>query len=163
MGRISTQHLVLVTGLGLVVSAAPQARPAPVARIATHHSASRRTRAVSFAALFDTETTFKAKATVELRFRAREAISGDPIRDRDISFHLRRGADGASIPLPAAEVRKGVFAVPFTPPGPGDYWLAAAVRGAPSGTIPEIRLGVLGLAEGAVEVQPEDGNVKAVT
>ncbi|MFL5428594.1 MAG: hypothetical protein ACJ79M_03175 [Myxococcales bacterium] len=163
MGRISTQHLVLVTGLGLVVSAAPQARPAPVARVATHHSASRRTRAVSFAALFDTETTFKAKATVELRFRAREAISGDPIRDRDISFHLRRGADGASIPLPAAEVRKGVFAVPFTPPGPGDYWLAAAVRGAPSGTIPEIRLGVLGLAERAVEVRPEDGNVKAVT
>ncbi|MFL5373238.1 MAG: hypothetical protein ACJ78T_04555 [Myxococcales bacterium] len=163
MGRISTQHLVLVTGLGLVVSAAPQARPAPVARIATHHSASRRTRAVSFAALFDTETTFKAKATVELRFRAREAISGDPIRDRDISFHLRRGADGASIPLSAAEVRKGVFAVPFTPPGPGDSWLAAAVRGAPSGTIPEIRLGVLGLAEGAVEVRSADGNVKAVT
>ncbi|MFL5442635.1 MAG: hypothetical protein ACJ79W_26060 [Myxococcales bacterium] len=163
MGRISTQHLVLVTGLGLVVGAAPQARPAPVARVATHHSASRRTRAVSFAALFDTETTFKAKATVELRFRAREAISGDPIRDRDISFHLRRGAYGASIPLPVAEVRKGVFAVPFTPPGPGDYWLAAAVRGAPSGTIPEIRLGVLGVAEGPVEVRPEDGNVKAVT
>jgi hypothetical protein len=163
MGRISTQHLVLVTGLGLVVSAAPQTRPVPVARIATHHSASRRTRAVSFAALFDTETTFKAKATVELRFRAREAISGDPIRDRDISFHLRRGADGASIPLPAAEVRKGVFALPFTPPGPGDYWLAAAVRGAPSGTIPEIRLGVLGLAEAPGEVRPEDGSVKAVT
>jgi len=163
MGRISTQHLVLVTGLGLVVSAAPQARSAPVARIATHHSVSRRTRAVSFAALFDTETTFKAKATVELRFRAREAISGDPIRDRDISFHLRRGADGASIPLPAAEVRKGVFAVPFTPTGPGDYWLVAAVRGAPSGTIPEIRLGVLGLAEGPVELRPEDGSAKAVT
>ena len=128
MGRISTQHLVPVTGLGLVVGGAPQARAASPARAATHQSASRRNRAVSFAALFDTQTRFKAKATVELRFRAREAISGDPIRDRDISFHLRRGADGASIQLPATEVRKGVFAVPFTPPGPGDYSLSAAIH-----------------------------------
>src|SRR3954453_9041259 len=109
MGRISTQHLVLVTGLGLVVSAAPQARPAPVARIATHHSASRRTRAVSFAALFGTETTFKAKATTQLRFRPREATSGDPVCDLVISSFRPRGADGASTRRPAAEVPKGVF------------------------------------------------------
>jgi hypothetical protein len=161
MSRISTQHLVLVTGLGLVVSAAPQARAAPQAGAATHQGPSRRNRAVSFAALFDTQTTFKARATVELRFRAREAISGDPIRNRDISFHLRRGADGVRIPLPATEVRKGVFAVAFTPPGPGDYWLSPAVRGAPSGTIPEIHLGVLGLAERPVEVRPEDASREA--
>src|SRR5436305_5171654 len=96
MGRITTQHLVLVTGLGLVVGAGPQARAASTPRAATHQGPSRRERAVSFAALFDTQSTFKAKATVELRFRAREAISGDPIRDRDISFHLRGGAYDAS-------------------------------------------------------------------
>lgn len=162
MSRISTQHLVLVTGLGLVVGAGPQARAVPQARAAVHQSLSRRNRAVSFAALFDTQTRFKAKGTVELRFRAREALSGDPIHDRDISFHLRRGPDGVSTPLPATEVRKGVFAVSFRPPSPGDYWLSAAVRGAPSGTIPEIRLGVLGLAEGVVEVPPgEDASARA--
>jgi len=162
MSRISTQHLALVTGLGLVVGAAPQGRAAPQAgTAATHQSPSRRIRAVSFAALFDAQTSFKARATVELRFRAREAISGDPIRDRDISFHLRRGADGASIRLPATEVRKGVFAVPFTPPGPGDYWLTSAVRGAPSGVMPEIHLGVLGLVERPVEVRPEDASREA--
>jgi hypothetical protein len=155
MSRISTQHLMLVTGLGLVVAAAPQARAAT-------HLSPRRNRAVSYAALFDTQTRFKAKATVELRFRVREAISGHPICDRDISFHLRRGADGESVRLPATEVRKGVFAVPFTPPGPGGYCLSAAVRGAPPGTIPEIQLAVLGLAEGPVEVPPaEDASVKA--
>jgi len=150
MNRISTPHLALVTGLGLVVAAVPQAQAA------SHAGANRRNRAVSFAALFDTQTRFKAKATVELHFRAREAISGDPIRSRDIAFYLRRGPDGASIRLPATEVRKGIFAVPFTPPGPGAYWLSAAVRGAPAGTVPELRLGVLGLAEGLVEVPPED-------
>jgi hypothetical protein len=156
MSRISTQHLMLVTGLGLVVAAAPQARAA------THMSPSRGCRAVSFAALFDTQTRFKAKATVELRFRAREAISGDPICDRDISFHLRRGADGESVRLPATEIRKGVFAVPFTPPGPGGYCLSAEVRGAPPGTVPEIHLAVLGLAEGPVEGPPaEVASVKA--
>jgi hypothetical protein len=161
MSRISTQQLMLVTGLGLVVATAPQARATPQARAATHNSLSRRNRPVSFAALFDTQTRFKARATVELRFRAREAISGDSIRVRDITFHLRGGADGVSIRLPAKEVRKGVFAVPFTPPGPGGYRLSAAVRGSPPGTIPEIRLRVLGLAEGLVEVpQAEDATMK---
>src|SRR3954469_341943 len=45
---------------------------------------------VSFAPLFDRYAMFKVSERVQLRFRARESLSGIPIRSQDISFSLRR-------------------------------------------------------------------------
>ena len=44
----------------------------------------------------------------------------------------------------------------FTPQGPGQYWIAAAVRGVPGGSIPAVHLGVVGVAAGLIEVPPEE-------
>lgn len=141
MKRVSTPRLALVTGLGLVVAGVPSAHARPTSQ------GIRRTRAVSFAPLFDAQKTFKARSAFELRFRAREALSGDPISPADISFLIRQGDSSPSTPVPAKQVKSGVFAVPFTPPAPGRYWLTAAIRGAPVESIPWVGLGVLGLAE----------------
>jgi hypothetical protein len=105
-----------------------------------------RTWTVSFAPLFDAYARFKVRETVQLRFRAREAVSGIPIRPKDISFSLRHGAKGAGSELPTRAVKKGVFEVPFTPEGPGRYWVSASVRGTPAGSLPAVRLTVIGLA-----------------
>ena len=99
---------------------------------------------VSFAPLFDRYAMFKVSERVELRFRARESLSGIPIRSRDISFSLRRGTNGVSRELPVKAVKNGVFEVPFAPEGPGEYWVTASIRGA-AASVPAVQLGVLGL------------------
>jgi hypothetical protein len=106
------------------------------------------------APLFDTHKRFRVKETAALRFRVEGP--GAPVRAADISFSLRHGTEAASTGLPAKEPKKGVFEVQFTPEGPGQYWIAAAVRGAPAGSIPAVHLGVVGFADGFVEVPPEE-------
>jgi hypothetical protein len=101
-------------------------------------------RSVSFAPLFDTCMSFRDQQSVRLRFRARDALSGIPIRWRDISFFLRREADGLRRVLPVKAVKKGVFEVPFRPEGPGQYWIDASVRGLLAGSLPAVQLGVVG-------------------
>ena len=115
-----------------------------------------RAKGVSLAPLFDTNMRFKVKKTAALRFRVKDEASGAPVRAGDISFSLRHGTDGASTELPAKESKKGVFEVRFTPQAPGGYWIAAAIPGAPDGSIPPVHLGVVGVAEGMVEVPPEE-------
>jgi hypothetical protein len=150
----SRPHLVLIAGLGLGL--APPLAAMPPSMGAGGAVRVRRAREVIVAPLFDAQTRFKVKKSVELRFRAREAISGVPVRPEDISFSLRRAQGGAPIEVPARQVRKGVFAVPFTPASPGGYWLSASIRGMPAGSIPTVHLGVVGLVDGLVEVPPED-------
>jgi hypothetical protein len=104
-------------------------------------------RRVCFAPLFDAYTMFKARERVQLRFRAREALSGIPIRLRDISFSLRHGANGAARKLPMTAVKKGVFEVPFSPHAPGQYWVTVSIRGATADAVPAVRLWVAGLAQ----------------
>jgi hypothetical protein len=103
-------------------------------------------RTVCFAPLFDAYTMFKVRERVQLRFRAREALSGIPIRSRDICFSLRRGTNGAASKLEMKAVKKGVFEVPFSPRGPGQYWVTVSIRGATAESIPAVRLWVAGLA-----------------
>ena len=150
MNRASRPRLALVTGLGLVVAAVPPARAATAQTV----RATRRSRAVVFAPLFDTYTSFKAGTAVELRFRAREALTGVPVDGEEISFYLRR--DETTIRLPAKELKKGIFAVPFTPQHPGQYWLEVSIRDAAAESIPPVRLGVLGIAENLAGEPPED-------
>jgi hypothetical protein len=103
-------------------------------------------RTVCFAPLFDAYTMFKARKRVQLRFRAREALSGIPIRSRDISFSLRHGSNGVARKLGMKAVKKGIFEVPFTPRGTGDYWIAVSIRGATRESVPAVHLCVVGLA-----------------
>jgi hypothetical protein len=150
VNRASTRsRLVLVTGLGLAVAAAPPSQAAGdfygAGRPRTVRTS--RPRTVSFAPLFDAYAMFRVKESVQLRFRARGALSGIPIRSEDISFSLQHGANGASRELPMKAVKKGVFEVPFTPEMPGQYWVTASIRGAPAGSVPAVLLGAVGLAE----------------
>ena len=111
-----------------------------------------RANRVSFAPLFDTHTRFKPKKTVNLRFRAKD--KGVPVALGDISFSLRHGPGDAGTPLRARELKKGVFEVPFTPAGPGQYAVVAAIRGTPADSILPVRLGVVGVADGLIEEPP---------
>jgi hypothetical protein len=104
-------------------------------------------RTVCFAPLFDAYTMFKVSERVQLRFRAREALSGIPIRSRDISFSLRRGTNGAARKLHMKAIKRGVFEVPFSPGGAGQYWVTASIRGATAKSIPSVRLWVVGFAQ----------------
>jgi hypothetical protein len=114
-----------------------------------------RARKVSLTPLFDVHTRFKPKKTFKLRFRAREKASGAPVAMDDISFSLRHGPVDPGTRLPAREVKEGVFEVPFTPLGPGQYAVVASIRGAPAASIPPVRLGVVGVADGLIEEPPE--------
>jgi len=114
-----------------------------------------RANRVSLAPLFDPHTRFKPKKTVKLMFRIKEKAASAPVALDGISFSLLHGPGATGVPLPAREVRKGVFEVPFTPPGPGQYAVVAALRGAPPDAIPPVRLGVVGVADGMIEEPPE--------
>ncbi|MFL5311047.1 MAG: hypothetical protein ACJ79H_11400 [Myxococcales bacterium] len=111
-------------------------------------------RKVSLVPLFDTNKRFKPKTTFKLQFRAKEKGSGAPVALDDISFSLRHGPGDSGTQLPARELKQGIFEVPFTPPGPGQYAVAVSIRGA-AASIPPVRLGVVGLADGLVEEPPQ--------
>jgi hypothetical protein len=116
-----------------------------------------RTRKVSFVALFDPNQRFKPKKTFKLRFRAKEKTSGAPVALEEISISLRHGPGKAGTPLPVRELKEGVFEVSFKPLGPGQYAVVASIRGVSAGSIPPVRLGVLGFADGIVE-EPADAD-----
>ena len=141
-------RLALFAGLSLAVAAVLPSRAAGAGPAAA------RAKGVSLAPLFDTQTRFKVKKTAPLRFRLEP--SGTRVRSSDVSFSLRHAPNGPGIELPARESKRGVFEVQFTPQGPGQYWIAAAVRGVPGGSIPAVHLGVVGVAAGLIEVPPEE-------
>ncbi|HEX2816395.1 MAG TPA: hypothetical protein VHN39_08375 [Phenylobacterium sp.] len=149
MSFLSLRPTVALCGLALVLAAVPRASAAaePV-----------QARRISLAPLFDTHTRFKKKKTVKLRFRVKDSSSGAPLALDEVSFSLRHGAEAALVQLPARALHDGVFEVPFTPAAPGQYWVIAAVRGEPAAAIAPIRLGVIGIADGMIEV-PEKGDV----
>lgn len=141
-------RLALAAGLALAVAAVP--RPGGAAG---DPGGAARARRVSFAPLFDKGTGFKPKHTFKLRFRARDMSSGAPLTADDISFSMHH--DNAIVAAPARQLKKGVFEVAFTPAGPGRYDLVVAVRGAPAGSIAPVHLGVVGVADGIIELPPE--------
>jgi hypothetical protein len=140
-------RLGLLAGMALALAAGPSAGEGRAPDRAA------RAKDVSLAPLFDTHTRFKPNKTVDLRFRAKD--KGVPVALSDISFSLQHRPGDAAVPLPARELKRGVFVVPFTPAGPGQYAVTAAIRGRPPGSIAPVRLGVVGLAAGLVEEPPE--------
>ena len=141
-------RLALFAGLFLAVAAV---RPSGAAGGPGRAAPS---KGISVAPLFDTHTRFKVKKTAALRFRV--TAPGARVRSGDVSFLLRHAPNGPGTELPAKESKRGVFEVQFTPQGPGQYWIAAAIRGAPAESIAPVHLGVVGVAEGLIEVPPEE-------
>jgi hypothetical protein len=142
----------MLAGLALALAAVPRAVAAGEPRQAARAKA----REVSFAPLFDTNTRFRPKKRVKLRFRAQYKVSAaPPLAFEDISFFLRHGPGDAGSRLPARMLKKGIFEVPFTPDGPGQYTVAVQIRGAPAGSPPPVRLGVVGVVDGLIEEPPE--------
>lgn len=147
MSRSSTSRLALFAGLAVSLAATP--RPGGAAE----PGRSARAKGVFFKPLFDQSRRFTLKKTFHLRFRARDRASGVPLAASDVSFTLRH--DDLVVALPARELKAGVFEVPFTPEEPGPYAVMLAVRGAKEGSIAPVRLGVVGMAEGIIELPPE--------
>ena len=145
----SPSRVALFATLALALAALPRPGEAGEA------SKPARSRKVSLVPLFDTNKRFKPKKTFKLQFRAKEKGSGAPVALDDISFSLRHVPGDASSQLPARQLKAGVFEVPFTPPGPGQYVVVASIRGAPAASIPPVRLGVVGVADGIIEEPPE--------
>jgi len=145
--RPTTSRLAILGALAAALLAVPG--PAWAAKPA----ASAKERRITLEPLFDVQQRFKPKKTVLLRFRVQDAVSGASLPLKEVSFSV---TGPKQRPQTAQARKKGsVFLVPFTPPGPGRYSVVAAVRGAPVGSIEPIRLGVVGVADGLVELPPE--------
>ena len=138
--RNSLPHWALV--LALTLAALPRAGSAGV-------------RQVSLSPLFDSHAPFKNKAAVKLKFQAKDVGTGKPVAKEDIVFSLTHGPKDPPVELKARQVKAGVFEVPFAPQGPGQYAVVVSVRGAKLGEIPPVKLGVVGVADGLVELGPE--------
>jgi len=144
-----TRRIAILAALAAALAAAPRSAPA-----AEKSPASAKERRVTLEPLFDVQQRFKPKKTVLLRFRVQDAASGASIPLKDVSFSVT-GPKQQHPETVRARKKGNVFVVPFTPPGPGRYSVVAAVRGAPVGSIEPVRLGVVGVAEGLVELPPE--------
>jgi hypothetical protein len=137
--RVSLTHWALV--LALTLAALPRAGSAGV-------------RQVSLAPMFDAHTRFKPKQTAKLRFRLQDS-SGAPVSAKDVTFSLQHGPKDPGVQLQARKVKPGIFEVQFAPQGPGQYAVVAAVHGTQVGSIAPVRLGVVGVAEGLIEVSAD--------
>jgi hypothetical protein len=131
----------LIAAFALVSTAAPRSSAA----------AGTAGKAASFAPLFDAHQRFKPKKTFKLRFRA--TVKGAPVARDEITFSLHHRDEGAG--LPARQVKPGVFEVRFDPREPGQYEVVASIRGLPADATAPVRLGVVGVADGMIELPPE--------
>lgn len=140
----------LVACMALVAAgSAPRAEAAPAPRSATV-----KLQGASITPLFDATQRFRMKKTVRLRFRV-ERDSGAKALDGDVLLFLRHGPPVTETQLLVRRVKPGIFEIPFTPEGPGQYAVVALVRGTRTGMITVARLGVPGVADGLVEQPPE--------
>jgi hypothetical protein len=133
--RISLSHWALALALALAV---------------LPHAGSAGVKQASLSPMFDAHTRFKPNEIAKLRFRVQDG-SGAPVPEKDVTFSLRHGPKDAGFELPARAVKAGIFEVPFTPEGPGQYAIYVAVRGTQVGSIAPVRLAAVDV-EGLVEL-----------
>ena len=161
MRSTSLTHWVLVLALSLAALPRAAAAGAGGRDPQSPETADQQPLKVSFKPLFDVHTHFKTKKTVKLRFQAREAATGKPIPKDKIIFSMHHPPEKTIDQLTPRVVKPGVFELPFTPAEPGRYVIQVLVRGARLGEIPPLQLGVVGLADGLVEVPAsEDAEVQ---
>jgi hypothetical protein len=141
---------------GMALAAAFAAAPGPASASAPAPAhADANGRAVVLSPLFDTNQRFKPKKKVLLRFRVQDRATRASLGRDEVAFSLLHGAKDPEVRLTPTKVKNGVFVVPFTPAGPGQYAILVTVRGAKVGSIPPVRLGVVGVADGLTELPPE--------
>jgi len=94
-------------------------------------------------ALFDHTQRLTSGKPAKVRFSARTKATGSPASNADVGVSvIHPGAPEQR--LPAYEVEEGVYEATFTPRGPGQYRVALTSGGAPVGSAPPVKLGVVG-------------------
>ena len=93
--------------------------------------------------LFDRTERLTAGKPAKVRFSARAKATGSPASSADVAVSvIHSGAPDQR--LPAYEVEEGVYEATFTPRSPGQYRVALTSNGAPVGSAPPVKLGVVG-------------------
>jgi hypothetical protein len=101
--------------------------------------------------LFQADTRVKLGETAKLKFAARDRVSGLPLSGATVTASVsHRG--GPELPLKAEEVDDGVFEVPFTAPGPGQFRVSLNVDGVVAGSRSVGVVGAVGAANDTVDV-----------
>jgi hypothetical protein len=93
--------------------------------------------------LFDRNERLKAGKATKLRFSARTRSTGSPASSADVAISVVHPGSPEQR-LAAYEVEEGVYEATFTPRGPGQYRVALTSGGAPVGSTPPVKLGVVG-------------------
>jgi len=120
-------------------------------------------RPVSLKPLFDVNKRFKKHELAKLKFEVKDA-RGAVVPAADLQFSVRHGTDGDVLPLRAKNARGGAVEVPFQPGEPGAFWVFASLRGHPELTFLPVRISVLGVVDGIVELPPSaDVDIKRAT
>lgn len=117
-------------------------------------------RPVTFKPLFDVNARLKKRAIAHLKFEVKDA-RGAVVPAAGLVFKVRHGTDGDVLPLRARNARGGAVEVQFQPGEPGAFWIFASLRARPELTLSPVRLSVLGVADGLVELpESADADVK---
>jgi hypothetical protein len=107
--------------------------------------------------LFEVDARLKLNETAKLKFAARDRASGLPLSGAIVTASVTHGG-GPALPLSVEEVEDGVFEVPFTPHGPGQFQVALNVDGVLAGSR---KVGVVG-ATGAADARVDIGDPLSV-
>jgi hypothetical protein len=95
--------------------------------------------------LFEPDARVKIGETTKLRFAVRDRASTLPESLDNVTASVRHGND-PELQLPVEEVDNGVYQVPFTPHGPGQFTIVLSDNGAPIGSRSVGAAGVTGAA-----------------
>jgi putative ubiquitin-RnfH superfamily antitoxin RatB of RatAB toxin-antitoxin module len=101
--------------------------------------------------LFEPGMRLPIGETAKLKFAARDRVSGLPVSGSIVTASVLQGA-GPARPLPAEEVEDGVFEVPFTPRGPGQFQVSLNVDGVVAGSRRVGVVGAVGATDGKVDI-----------
>jgi hypothetical protein len=103
--------------------------------------------------LFEPDARVKIGETTKLRFAVRDRASDLPESLDAVSASVRHGND-PEMKLPVQEVDNGVYEVPFTPHGPGQFTIVLNENGNPVGSRSVGAAGVAGASGNVDDVDP---------
>jgi hypothetical protein len=101
--------------------------------------------------LFEVDARLKLNETAKLRFAAHDRVSGLPLSGAMVTASVSHGG-GPALPLDVDEVEDGVFEVPFTPHGPGQFQVALNIDGVLAGSRKVGVVGAAGAPNGVVDI-----------
>ncbi|MCI0574200.1 MAG: YncE family protein [Myxococcaceae bacterium] len=115
-------------------------------RVGSGRAVARKGPPVELTPLFDTKQMLAAGREAELRFRVRDAATGQPVPADEVQVLLVRPPGTWHRRAVPRALGDGTLAVSFTPPTPGQYQLLVGTRApaSPIGKVPPISLGVAG-------------------